>query len=322
MRLRISIILLFLTPQLSAQTCCTAGAPVSNFYGIQSGLENTWAINLSYEHKSINLLIDQNEKLVNDPRTRSGQSISAKVDYVLNEKWSFSAALPLIIQSRETISSSENSLGIGDLLLVSQYRIVHKKGFNVNISGGVKVPLGQRGHRSEASILLSPDMQSGSGSLDWVARINLIKEHFLIPFLNSALEFSYRDNGVNSSFGSTQNFSGRRFGFGDEMVSIFSLNYQWIRSSGFYIPDISIKYRNADRNVEQNVAAPNSGGSWWSLPFGLSFQPDERKSFRFYVELPLYQDLNGLQISTSFTAGLQLRYVLSNSNNNSESLKL
>jgi hypothetical protein len=322
MRLRITIFLLFLVPQLYAQTCCTAGAPVSNFYGIQGGEESAWVMNLSYEHKSINLLIDENERLLNDPRTRSGQSISAKVDYILNRKWSFSAALPLIIQSRETISSNENSLGFGDLLLVSQYRLMNKKSYTINISGGLKIPLGQNDHRGEALILLSPDMQSGSGSLDWVARVNFTKEYFLIPFLNSAIEFSYRDNGINSFFGSTQNFSGRRFGFGDELVSLFSINYQWITSKGFYIPDVSIKFRKSGRNIEQNAAAPNSGGTWWSLPIGFSFQPDERKSMRIYAELPLYQDLNGLQISTSFTAGVQLRYVLSKPNRNTDEIKI
>ncbi len=151
---------------LSAQTCCNAGAPVSSFYGVQNGADNSWAINLSYEHKSINLLVDQNERLINDPRTRLGQSLSTKVDYVLNPNWSFSAILPLIYQSRKTISTTENSLGIGDLLLISQYSLTLKKNYALGLSAGLKVPLGQRNHRSEASILLSPDMQSGSGSLD------------------------------------------------------------------------------------------------------------------------------------------------------------
>ncbi len=312
MRLIFFLTLLFSTWRLSGQTCCTAGAPVSSFYGIQPGEKNTWVINLGYEFKNINLLIDQNERLVNDPRKRSGQSLSAKVDYILNKKWSFSAIVPLVYQSRKTVSASQSSLGIGDLLLVTQYQIFQKNDFSLGISGGIKFPIGQRNHKTESAIFLSPDMQSGSGSFDWITRINLIKEHLGIPFLTSAFEISYRNNGINKSFGSTQNFEGRRFGFGDEIVSMVSFNYQWITSKGSFIPDLSLRYRKAERNIEQASAAPNSGGNWWSLPMGISFQPDPQKSLRVYAELPLFQELNGLQITTSFTAGIQFRYILNN----------
>jgi len=312
MRLVVFLIFLFSYLGISAQTCCTAGAPVSSFYGIQGGVEKTWAINLAYEFKSINLLIDQNDRLVNDPRTRSGQSLSAKVDYILNSNWSFSAILPLVQQTRKTISANENSLGLGDLLFISQYSFLNKNNFSLKFSAGLKVPTGKRNHRSDASIFLSPDMQSGSGSFDWIARINLIKEHFLLPFLTSTFEVSFRDNGINPSFGKTSTFDGRRFGFGDEWVSMLSFNYQWITSQGIFIPDLSLRYRSSTRNIEQNVGAPNSGGTWWSLPFGIAFQPDQKKSIRLYAELPLFQNLNGLQITTNFTAGLQIRYIINN----------
>ncbi len=312
MPLILILIMLFFSFGISAQTCCTAGAPVSSFYGIQAGVEKTWAVNLAYEFKSINLLIDQNDRLVNDPRTRSGQSLSAKVDYILNRKWSFSAILPFVQQTRKTVSANESSLGLGDLLFISQYTILNKNDFSLKFSAGLKVPTGKRNHRSDSFIFLSPDMQSGSGSFDWIARIHLIKEHFLLPFLTSTFEVSYRDNGINPTFGKTSNFNGRRFGFGDEWVSMVSFNYQWITGQGIFIPDLSLRYRRSTRNIEQNVGAPNSGGSWWSLPFGISFQPDQIKSIRVYAELPLFQDLNGLQITTNFTAGLQIRYIINN----------
>lgn len=312
MRFTICLIICFLNFQMFAQTCCSAGAPVSSFYGIQGGDEKTLTVNLAYEFKQINLLIDQNERLVNDPRTRSGQSLSAKVDYILNSNWSFSAILPIVQQTRKTISANENSVGIGDLLFVSQYRFFHKYNYAIMFSAGLKLPSGKRNHRSESSIFLSPDMQSGSGSFDWVARINLIKEHLFLPFLTSAVEVSYRNNGINPTFGKTANFNGRQFGFGDEWVSMVSFNYQWITNKGIFIPDLSLRYRRSSQNIEQNVQAPNSGGNWWSLPFGISFQPDQEKSIRLYTELPLFQNLNGLQITTSFTVGLQIKYIIIN----------
>ena len=304
----------FCTLTISAQTCCTAGAPVSSFYGVQTGVKNSWAFNLAYEYKAINLLIDENTQLVNDPRTRSGQSLSAKVDYILNKKWSFSASVPLIFQSRKTVSARERSIGIGDLLLVSQYQLFNKNDFSFRLSGGLKLPIGQQSHQNADAIFLSPDMQSGSGSVDWIAQVTGVKEHFIVPFLTTSVEVSYRDNGINSSFGKTPDFGGRRFGFGDQWVAMLTFNYQWITSLGNFVPDLNLRYRNLTRNVEQTTVAPNSGGSWLSLPLGIAFQPDPQKSMRIYAEFPLSQDLNGLQITTSFTACLQFRYILSRKN--------
>ena len=97
------------------QTCCSAGAPVSTFLGIADANDQSLSFQLNYEYNSINLLIDDNEKLENDPRSRYGQSISMKVDYTLNQKWAFSTILPLVHHSRNTISDNQNSFGIGEL---------------------------------------------------------------------------------------------------------------------------------------------------------------------------------------------------------------
>ena len=266
---------------------------------------------LGYEYKGINLLIDNNQRLINDPRTRYGQNVSFKTDYILNERWALSATVPLIFQSRTTLSESESSFGLGDISLVSQYKLFQKEKLAIHLAAGLELPTGVVNHTGPSSIFLSPDMQSGSGTFDVLIGGSLYYDKLFHPALSLSTELLYKRNGTNENFAGTDNFSGRRFGFGHETLASIGLQYQYVHSIGFFIPDLAFKYRNGSPNREQATnAAPNSGGNWLSLPVGLSFVPDLDKSIRAFAEIPLLQNLSGLQITTSFTFGVQLRYSL------------
>jgi len=309
---------LFFALKANGQTCCTAGAPISTNLEISNGEVKSLLFQLSYEYKSINLLIDQNERLVNDPRSRFGQNISLKLDYILSKKFAISAILPAVQQARSTSTQSQSSFGLGDLTVVGQYVLFANARNALNISGGVKLPTGKVNHRDALNIFLSPDMQSGSGSLDWIGRVSFNRTGFLLPLLTANLSGTCRLNGLNESFASTETFGGRSFSFGDQMNVVLAFKYLIDFKKGFIIPDLALKYRWAAPNTEQNTIAPNSGGSWLSIPVGFSYDLDGIKSIRLYGEIPIYQKLEGLQISTDFIVGLQLSYLLNK--NNSDNL--
>ena len=300
-----------------SQTCCTAGAPVGTYLGIQNTDEKSLAIQIGYEYNSINLLIDDDERIKNDPRSRFGQSASFKIDYSLNRKFALSTILSLVHQSRSTFSESQRSLGLGDLIFLTQYSLINDAFNSLNFSAGAKLPIGTTNHRSDSNILLSPDMQSGTGSYDFIFRGYFSKSNLLIPFLSGYLTSTFRINGTNSDFGSTASFAGRKFAFGNESVTQSGLRYLITLKKGFLNPDVGLKVRWTDHNMEQNVEAPNSGGYWINLPFGISFTPDNKKSIAILAEIPLYQKLDGLQISTNYKFGIQLNYILQNKHKDS-----
>ena len=310
MTVRFIILVIVLLNAFSAagQTCCSAGAPVSAFLEISDANEKSMSIQLNYEYKSINLLVDNNNRLENDQRSRYGQNVSLKLDYILNSKWAFSALLPFVHHSRNTLSEGQNSFGIGDLSLLSQYKLYSNSLHKINVSAGIKIPIGTTSNKGSSQIFLSPDMQSGSGSFDFLTRASYSKTDFIIPFLSSNVSVIYRKNGTNKTFGSTDGFEGRSFAFGDEFTSIFGLRYLKTFSAGFFIPDASLKLRWGSPNVEQNVVSPNSGGRWLSIPLGFSFVPDDTKSVRLYTEIPIHQNLDGLQITTDYLIGIQFTY--------------
>jgi len=313
----ILLLVLFLGTDLNAQTCCTAGAPVGSYLGIQPASGKTLSLQLNYEYNSINLLVDQNNRIENDPRSRYGQSLSAKIDYAFNNKWAVSTILPFVHQARITRTESESSLGLGDLFFLVQYNLINNTFTTLSASGGIKLPIGKTNHKGNAGIFLSPDMQSGTGSVDYIVRTSFSRSNFLTPFSTGYFNSAFRFNGANEDFGSTPTFTGRNFAFGNESNSQLGLRYLFTTKHGFLSPDLGLKFRWADNNLEQNNDAPNSGGYWISLPLGFSFAPDENKSIALSAEFPIYQNLSGLQISTNFKLGFQVNYTFKNDKINS-----
>ncbi len=308
--------------QSIGQTCCSAGAPLSNMITVDN-TNQLLSFTLGYEYKGINLLIDNNQRLINDPRRRQGQNASLKTDYLLHERWALSATIPFLFQSRTTVSESESSLGLGDISLVTQYQVFQKEKLAIHLAAGLELPTGVVNHTGPSSIFLSPDMQSGSGTLDVLIGGSLFYDNFINSALAVSTEVLYKRNGTNENFASTDNFSGRRFGFGHETLASIGLRYQYVHSLGFFFPDLALKYRNSGPNREQTTdAAPNSGGNWLSLPVGFSFVPSLDKSIRVFAELPLIQNLSGLQITTSFTFGVQVRYSLQKKDNHQTIINL
>ncbi len=295
---------------LYGQTCCTAGAPISNFLEVDGRGDKSLTVHTLYEYKSINWLVDQNQRLTNDPRSRSGQNLGVKLDYSINQKWAISTILPMVYQRRTTLSSAESSLGVGDLTVLAQYQPIIQNLIKVSVTAGVKLPTGITHHRSASGILLSPDMQSGTGSVDYLLRSAITIDQVLLPLLSASLSGVYRFNGENANFGATDTFDGRRFQFGNVATFIGGLRYLFVREIGFLIPDLNLKIRTAGHNTEQSSPSPNSGGRWWSMPFGLTYQPSQSLSIRAYGEIPISQRLQGLQITTNYTIGIQLGYLL------------
>jgi len=298
--------------RLEAQTCCSAGAPISSSLSISPGSPGSFAFQLGYEYKGINLLIDNNEELVNDPRTRFGQNLTAKVDYIANDRWAFTLLLPFVHQSRTTISESQSSFGPGDLTAFGQYTVTTKKQQFIRIGAGIKMPTGRVDHRGPSGVFLSPDMQSGSGSWAIIGAISFEQPNTVVPNLTWSSSANFTYNGTNSAFAQVNGQGGRLFQFGHELMFSSRLSYLVFTPKWFIQPDAGVRFRYSTANIEQESEAPNSGGSWFSLPVGVQLVPNGRTSFRLYAELPIYQQLNGLQITTSFTAGLQWNYFLPN----------
>ncbi len=305
--------LFFFVYTINAQTCCSAGAPLMSSFDIGNGggVGRYFYLGLDYTYNSVNKLVDNNRRLINDPRSRNAQNYALKVDYSHDVHWAFSTFIPWVIQNRNTFSESENAQGIGDLILLGQYSFLSALDAKWSFTAGVKFPTGRQYLVDDRGINLSPDMQPGSGTFDFFGRIAWTGHHLFIPNFNNQTSISYRYNTANKHFGDSRRMAGRYFKSGNELIFSTSFNYLWVLKSWFVLPDFGIKFRFSAPNEEERSLAPNSGGYWLQLPLGVQFQPSEKVAVRLFSEIPIQEKLNGLQITTDMKWGVQLRYFLS-----------
>ncbi len=301
----------FLYSKIIGQTCCSAGAPITSSFDIASFSTKSIVFQVDYEYNDVNLLIDNNHRLVNDPRRRNGHNALFKTDFIVNDKWAFSAFLPLVIQNRMTFSESESAVGLGDFTLISQYIRPSVRGHQFKLSAGIKFPTGNQHLSDNRGINLSPDMQSGSGTFDLIGRLAFVKEHSFIRNLTNQTAIFYRFNTTNKHFGDPDKINGRSFKFGNEAQFTTVFSYLFIAKTWFIIPEAGLLIRHTRPNKEEGLEAPNSGGYWFRIPIGLQLQPGGRFSVRAFGEIPVKQYLKGLQITTRYKIGIQFRYQIS-----------
>jgi len=300
---------LFTANSLKAQTCCSAGAPLTSTFQIAKDDAHVLNTQIKYTYRSINRLVDNREILINDPRTRLGNNLLLKLDYSLKKNFAVSAVLPYVFQSRTTISEEQSSAAIGDLLLVGQKSIPLKNDASLSFSVGTKLPTGKVNHFGERGIILSPDMQSGSGTFDFLFGTSFTKVHFLTNNLTFSSNVLFRKNTTNNNFGVIDGTGGREFKFGDEFLLETTFAYQQVWGTWFSTPYINLNYRfaTANREEEGNISN-NSGGQWIGTQAGIQLAPNETFTFIIYGQVPFFQSLEGTQITTDFEVGIEFNY--------------
>ncbi len=292
----------------NAQTCCSAGAPLtSGIASLQSNTSELYLL-LDLNHTGINRLVESNEVLVNDPRRRFVQNGILSMSYGLSQRFGVGLLVPMVRHNRTISTDIQNSVGLGDIFVNASYALIQNTDWHYSLSAAIKLPTGKIAHTDDRGIFLSPDMQSGTGTIDYLMSMSLGRNRLFGLPLDTRLNFTYRYNTTNPRFGETDFADGRSFRFGNEALIAVHFNYELLLDTWFVIPDLVLEYRNTSANIEQDVEAANSGGSWLSLTAGLYVLATEKFSQRVYVSTPFYQNLKGLQITTNFEVGLQLGY--------------
>jgi len=290
--------------RLDAQACCSAGTPITNGLDISLTKPNAWQFGLSYEYNFLNDVLAGSED-IKGFRSRLSQSIILDISYGFNDRFSFTALLSYQHQTR--IISSSNSTasasGPGDASLFIKYNILKPDILSQKqwaIGGGLKFPTGQADITND-NVLLSADLQPGSGSWDGIFW-TYFSQGFLPLRFNYFLSSTYRLNGTNDRYKITDFNSG--YHFGNEVL--FNLGASYNTKSLFNF-SFQFRYRITAIDKLGNLSVPNSGGEWlYAMPgLNINYKPI---SIRLNGQLPIYRNLNGIQLTTSYKAGIALSY--------------
>lgn len=248
------------------------------------------------------------------------QTISAALNYI-SDTWGINTLLPFVHRAHGTFgdnsvsgslspdnsndsSSSDNS--IGDIRVIGIY-----SGFSADktagIIAGIKLPTGSTNANfnsgAAAGTPLDPSLQIGTGSTDLI----------LGGFLSGSMEeYGWFAQGTVQHAVVTKSFAGDDYHPGDA----YSLNagIRYAKFGAKFTPMLQLNYIHRRPDTGAAATPPDAltgggatGGTLIYLAPGASVRVGGGTSVYGFIQLPVYQNVNSLQLSPRYTLTLGVR---------------
>ena len=293
---------LFVNENVFAQTCCSGGTPLTGNLGIQGIEAKSWYFQVSYDYNFLDDLYSGSQKLDDHSRTRLTQTALLQAIYSFSDKISVNSLFSYVDQKRTIFSPTgatniTQASGLGDVVLLFQYTPFTKLKRSLTLAVGPKMPLGKfDAVDPEYGLVLSPDLQPGSGSWDGIIGASYKEFHLLnSPGLTFTGSAGFR---ITTP---AQRFDGDfKYRFGSETVLGIGIQKNLLLKRVGITPSVSLSYRNTAQDNVDGSAVAGTGGNWLNLIPSLNIEPTNKWAINISGELPVYRNLNGTQLTTSY----------------------
>jgi hypothetical protein len=295
--------------QAYGQACCSGGVPVGGTLGLGTADAKSIQVLVTYDNNIIHDLMDRRTLLRDETRERQTRSIITEVNYGLSDSWAITAFIPYVRQERsirgfDGTREFTKAAGLGDIILLLKYRVLNPDkhpDWHWVVGAGPKLPTGRSDLKNPNQLTMVADMQPGSGSLDGFLWTYLQKSKILgVNNLSLLSVITFRKSGANNSYNVVQ-----RYKFGDDFQINLGLNYNFFLKwpvDVFYFT----RYRSQTVDLIDENIFPGSGGKWvYGIP-GFNWNIGQQVAIRGAVELPLYRDLLGTQLTTTYRYTISL----------------
>ncbi len=213
------------------------------------------------------------------------------LDHQFANDWGVDVQLPVLTRPHKTFAedttepSFSRTHGIGDLRIVGRWQGLSTPGSVTGLEAGVVLPTGKFSQKfrsgPEAGEEVDRGLQPGTGTVQGVLGAYHLGgiTHELGYFLQATGQFAldHRDGYKPGSF----------------VQASAALNYTHWRN---VTPQLQLSFRATAKDSGPNADRPNSGGEQINLAPGLSAKLGSRAVVFGFVELPLYNRVNGYQL--------------------------
>ncbi len=317
-QLPVAVALATLLPGL-AQACASCGCSLSSDWESQGLVaEPGWRLDLRYDYIKQNQLrsgsgtASPGDKAV--PQDREIEQVTTNryytvaLDYSPDRDWGVNLQLPFVDRFHQTITpdpvpgssntnvSESRAQKLGDIRISGRYTGFNET-HNIGVIVGFKLPSGDYKQRfssgNEAGNPLDRGLQAGSGSTDLMLgafHANALSRDWDYFFKGQwqhalATKDAYRPGDSLSLSGGTR-----------------YLGYEWIT------PELQLNYQYKSKDSGTNADIDNSGGTLVYLSPGATIKLSQQTKLYGFVQLPLQQQVNGLQLAPRWTATAGMRY--------------
>jgi hypothetical protein len=217
-------------------------------------------------------------------------------DYTFDANWGMSFAVPVVSRSHQHIHNHHGAVlyeawsftRLGDVRVTGRYRFVPETpGSSFGLQFGVKLPTGEFNVENAQGDTAERSLQPGTGTTDGL----------LGAFYHGMLGVSatwFAETGVQIAVEQRQQYKpgewigldlGIRYPLGARFAALLQFN---------------TSYRGKDSGA--NAEPDETGGTFVHLSPGLGIALGDRTQLYGFVQLPLYQDVNGVQLTADWAA--------------------
>ena len=229
-------------------------------------------------------------------------------NYAASRDWIFSAAIPYVSRYHEHLDDGDLQRwrldGIGDVALSARYRFAG----NFWGSAAVKLPSGSRTRTNDEGTEAEPTISPGTGSTDVTLGLTYLSSA-LVPSLTQS--FMGNTGAMPYFVGATVRKNGRgtaQYRAGDELQINAGVNYPLFEKLQLLL-QTNARFRGKDDVGETDAERDHTGGSFVYVSPGIRAALSYETALYGYVQVPVYQRVNGTNITSRFNffGGIQVR---------------
>lgn len=297
------VFLLFLITtslKLEAQTCCTGSAPITGSIKISTLQKKQFNFNLIFDHNNISDFYLDTEKVNEDYLSRITNTILLQTNYGITNRLNLSLVIPVINKSEQVvvnnIPTNGSTTSPGDISTMAQYLFVDKGLFQIVSGIGIKLPTGPTKLKdSNDQFILQPSLQPGTGSFDYIFLSRIQYSFSFRRSLSVGQTFTFQLTTASSNFANHESYE-----FGNEFQSFTTISDQFALGNLVNTPSLTLRVNIIANNQIEGFTDPNSGGFWLYVSPSWAVQITPSISTFIQADIPVYRNLNGFQIITSY----------------------
>lgn len=310
--IRLVLAAMLTLPSAAAFACASCGCSLSSDWdsqGLSSGPDLRF--DLRYDYLNQNQVRSGTGKVglwpVDDHEQElytKNQYLTASLDYSASPNWGVNIQLPYIDRSHATNgfafdgsdAGTSRAHSLGDVKVIARYTGLSDEK-NLGIQFGVKLPTGSHTQNfSGAAIAGDPldrGLQPGTGTTDAILGVfkfaSLSQNWDYFAQATAQLPLNNRDD-YKPGRALNVNVGFRYLGLGS------------------VVPQLQVNGRVSGKDSGANASPDDSGGKTIYLSPGTSFVITDKAKLYAFLQLPIYQNLNGYQLAPKYTVSVGTRF--------------
>jgi hypothetical protein len=266
-------------------------------------------LGLRYEYTDQNQLRSGVDKVapeglpgtIDETRTLN-RNLMAILDYAFNPDWAVSVQLPLIdrihshVDNTGPTAESWNFQGAGDLRLMTRRQFGLSEDSAAGLQFGIKLPTGSIKEANDDGTVAERSLQPGSGTTDALLGAYYYRKlegDATTLFTQAAWQVPLAERDGYAPGQQVMLDVGLRYSVTLKTSALLQLNLHW-----------------KDRDQGINAETDESGSTYLYLSPGLSHLITPHLQLYGFVQLPLYRNVNGTQLTADWSAVAGLSWMI------------